>query len=138
MPERPPSEQKPDIPVDRDVIVYGRLALAFGSLALISALLHLRIYDPHDLARPLVWPHGRGPWWGLAARVTDILHLQQFWEGVSALFVIALVAGWCFLFCGYSAHGLKGPWKMGCAALVVLLAATAAVMAIFLRIYGEA
>ena len=35
-----------------------------------------------------------------------------------------MVAGWYFVVCGYVAHGPKGSWRVGFAALVLMMVAT--------------
>ena len=111
MPEGPPNGRPPPAKPDAYVTAYGRLALACSALAVVSQVVNL------ELRSRALSAHARGlpPPEGLQ---------HHLWGALALAGLVAFIPGWYFIVCGYLAHGPFGAWRVGCTALVLLIAAT--------------
>ena len=69
-------------------------------------------------------PSGRPPPAKPDAYVTAYGRLALACSALALAGLVAFIPGWYFLICGYLAHGPFGSWRVGCTALVLLIAAT--------------
>ncbi len=100
----------PNATADTGLPVIAALALVCGTISLISQQTYLGLCGRllSMSARGLPRPEGLRRWGATLAWVA----------------FCTLVLGWWFFACACVARGLGGRWTVGCAALVVLIAAT--------------